>query len=605
MRPSLFLPPGRLHELKRLTAAHEPTAVALGRALKAAAPDCPDAKEVAISGLCRAWMNEDPILAEAEGERLLMAARNPHSDLGKGALCLKFALALDYGRDLWGEAFRARMVDGAAELARSIRQVGRGNPHIVTNNWYMITHGGCLLTCLAAHGEQGAQGIVDLADIEQWALGRYRAFLGHFGNAGLYHEGTGYISYTLSILMPALVALRNRRGIDLTEDFPNLRLAIRSLFTATTRGTDGAPIMMDWNDTGRGAPGLNPVVPGMAVAPPEDRPALRAWFDLLLGVKGRNTWTCAYEGLPLTIALYPFSTPPESPQDSLPRHLVDTRQGLAFWRNQWSEGLDTLVGWYARTTYASPGHKHDDAGSIRMICKGIPWICGAGQARPDARWQSVLTHARREDRPSPYPLAYPFTYRMDKHGGVAGLDMRQAINAYAERYLSWRTDLGPAICMAILDLVEEHRRPAPPLTWNLTFPVELEAAIDPDGCGFRLTAPDCGGVLCARFLLDAPNDLSIQDLPLSTRTFAGGQTVEYPGDRHIAGRFELRAQVRILVALAVVDADAPPPVLEWQDPNICLGDKRLWPSPFKGAILDTVRLSQHAPNLQRAPAGTP
>ncbi len=601
MKSSLFLPPHHRDELKRLIAAREPTAEALAEALNTASPECPDAQGATVTGLCRAWMNEDRTLAEAEGERLLEAAKNPSSDLGKGAFCLKFALALDYGRDLWSDGLRFRMIDGAEELARSVTLVGKGNPHIVTNNWYMITHGGCLLTCLAVHGERGSQGIVDLADIEQWALGRFRAFLGHFGNAGLYHEGTGYISYTLSILMPALVALRNRRGLDLTEDFPNLRLSIRSLLTATTRATDGATVMMDWNDTGRGAPGLNPVVPGMAVAPPEDLPALRSWFDHLLGVKGRNTWTCAYEGLPLTLALYPFATPPGDPQASLPRHLVDTRQGLAFWRNQWSGGMDTLVGWYARTTYASPGHKHDDAGSIRMICKGTPWICGAGQARPDTRWQSVLTHARREDRPSQYPLAYPFTYRMGEKGGMAGLDMRQAINAYAERYLSWRTDLGPAICMAILDLVEEHRQPSPPLTWNLTFPRELEGTIDSDGRGFRLTAPNHGGALQARFLLDAPDDLSIQDIPFSTRTFVGDRTVEYPGDRHIAGRFEHRAQMRILVALTVVDAGTPAPTLEWQDPDIRLGDDRVWRFPFEGAILKGVRLGTHVPNLQRVP----
>jgi hypothetical protein len=603
MNPTLFLPHGHRIELKQLISAGNPTARALADVLNGPAPECPDALGTTVSPLCRAWMNQDKDLADEEGEKLLTAAKNPHSDLGKGAICLKFALALDYGRDLWSESLRARMVDGAAELAWSITQIGKGNPHIVTNNWYMITHGGCLLACLAAHGERGTRGIVDLAELEAWALGRFRAFLGHFGNAGLYHEGTGYIAYTLSILMPALVALRNRRGVDLTKECPNLRLSIRSLFTATARSADGTPIMLDWNDTGRGAPGLNPVIPGMAMAEPADLPGLRHWFDHLLGVRGENTWICRYEGLPLTLALYPFSTPSEDAGNSLPRHLVDTRQGLAFWRNQWGAGPDTVVGWYARSTYASPGHKHDDAGSIRMICKGIPWICGAGQTRPDARWQSVLTHARPEDRPSPYPLAYPFTHDMGEYGGFAGIDMRHSLEAYAERYLAWRTDLGPAICMAILDLVEEHRRPGPPLAWNLTFPKELESAIDADGAGFRFTAPDGGGTLYARFLLDTPDHLSVQDIPSSTRTFAGGQTVDFPGDRHITARFESGPRLRILVALAVLDADAPPPLMEWQDPDIRLDAERVWAFPFKGAILKTVRLGQHVSNLQRAPAG--
>ena len=118
------------------------------------------------------------------------------------------------------------------------------------------------------------------------------------------------------------------------------------------------------------------------MAEPADLPGLRHWFDHLLGVRGENTWICRYEGLPLTLALYPFFTPSEDAGNSLPRHLVDTRQGLAFWRNQWGgAGPDTgrrlVCAFHLRFAWSQ---STNDAGSIRMICKGIPWICGAGQA---------------------------------------------------------------------------------------------------------------------------------------------------------------------------------------------------------------------------------
>lgn len=603
MTPYLFLSPGRHALLTRLLDRDDPSALAMAGALDTAPPEGDDQAQPSVNGLYRAWLRNDREQAETEGETLLRALATPHSDLGKGSYGLRVALALDAGRDLWSDDLRRRMVDRAADLARSVTVVTKGNPHIVTNNWYMITHAGCLLACLAAHGEPGTRGKTDLADIEAWALGRFRAFLGHFGNAGLYHEGTGYIAYTLSLLMPALVALRNRRGLDLTEDFPNLRLSIRSMLTGTTLSSDGEHIMLDWNDTGRGAAGLNPLIPGMALAPREDRPALREAFDRTRGVKGMNAWTCAYEGLSLALALYPFDLSPEDPNARLPRHLVDTRQGLAFWRDAWSAGSDTLVGWYARSTHASPGHSHDDAGSLRMSCRGVPWICGPGQARSKAIWQSALTHAREEDRPKQTPYAYPFTHRMDDKGGMAGLDLRKVLGCYAERYLTWRVDQGLPLCMAMLDLVEEHQTPPRPFTWNLTFPKELSGNPDADGRGFRLEAPGREGVLHARFLLDAPDNLSIQSIPASSRTFSGGATHEYPGDHYIAGRFEPRARLRVLVALAVVAPDQPAPDFAWEDPHIRLGPEHLWTRPFHGAILDTVRLDRHAPNLQRAPAG--
>ncbi|MDV7393998.1 hypothetical protein RZS08_21645, partial [Arthrospira platensis SPKY1] len=121
-------------------------------------------------------------------------------------------LAFDFAKDMLPPKLRGQMAELLVWLAETFLTIRNGNPHIVTNNWYMLTHGACCLAAMAADGELDTRGKkLDCSHLERWALHRSHAFCQHFGNAGLYHEGSGYICYTLSMLAPLIVALRNKR----------------------------------------------------------------------------------------------------------------------------------------------------------------------------------------------------------------------------------------------------------------------------------------------------------------------------------------------------------------------------------------------------------
>ena len=125
-----------------------------------------------------------------------------------------------------------------------------------------------------------------------------------------------------------------------------------------------------------------------------------------------------------------------------------------------------------------------------------------------------------------------------------------------------------------------------------------------DGNGFTLDDGE-SGTLHARFLLETPDELTIQEVPPTKRTYSGGQTHSYPGDKYIQASFRDRNHIRILVALVVQKPEDPVPELAWADPDIALGNGSIWSQPFKGAILESVRLAEHRPNLQTSPGGIP
>lgn len=616
--PDLFLEPNRREEWLKLIEAGEPTALAMINHMReiSRGPDNnamlgPDAVkgviDCSLAKICLAWLEED---AQAAGEGLneILASLEEvvhGSDLGKAARSLTAVLAWEFGRHLWPDEQRRQFADTLADIARSFLAIGNGNPHSVTNNWWMLTHGGCLLACIAVDGEEGSEGPVDLGELKRWSLGRFKAFCGHFGSAGLYHEGSGYIAYTLSMLMPALYAVRRQLEPDILDEFPQLRKSIPSMLmgTAPIRHTDNGAeqeifgASLQWNDTGRGCLGLNPFLPGMALARDEWRGALRTVFDRLLGIHGRNEWTCPYRGFPLVVALYPFFTTPEDPETILPKRVLDQRQGLGMWRSEWGNGTESVFGWYARSVHPG-GHSQDDAASIRLMANGRTWICGGGQARAKSEWQSVFTHARMEDRPKPSPLAHVSACEMGDTGGVVGMDTRKSLEAYSERFLAWRSDLGHPFCLAVMDLLDEHRDPPPDWQWNLSFPRELDWEIHADGAGFTLLDPQCGR-LTGRFLIDRPARMDVREMPGSARTYSSGKRVEYPGDRFVHAAFDGVKQGRILVAMVVGEK---PVELSFSDDAILL-DGSAWQAPFYPAILKSVDLANSPPNRMTRPGG--
>jgi hypothetical protein len=616
----IFLTPERHAEWRQAIEQNEPTAHAILDALRAARADVIPAEadkdnsagiERALACACLAWLEGDAELAahaRIELENALDTA--PGSDLGKGAHALAAVLGWDFDADLWGGRERRAFALRLAGLARSFLEISQGNPHIVTNNWWMITHGGCLLACIAADGEPGvddSQGPA-IAELKAWALERFRAFCGVFGDAGLYHEGSGYINYTLSMLMPALVAVERRLDPGILQEFPGLRHSLASIcagtaaFSHVDNGADEPAFgaALQWNDSGRGCIGLNPFIPALALSPREWRGALRGWFDRLVGVRGRGFADLQYRGLPLAVALYPFFITAVDPEGVLPKWIIDRRQGLGMWRSRWGDGSEAVLGWYARSTHAG-GHSHDDAGSIRLMCLGRTWICGGGQNRPRAEFQSVFTHADPAQRPRPAPLAHITGAQLQDSAGAVGIDTRNSLQAYSERYLAWRADAPHPFVLALLDLLDEHRDPPRDWQWNLSFPRELEAAVDGDGAGFRLVDPERGR-LSARFLIDRPLSLEIRDMPASSRTYANGRKVDYPGDRFVHAAFPAHKLGRILVCAVVSRPDDADPRIQFAD-NAILLDGQPWRNPFAPLILPTVDLAQSLPNRMTRPAG--
>ena len=615
----LFLDPGRHAEWRALIQSGDPTALAMLSHMRKLAgnPDegdlqGPDSLKGAIdSALCRislAWIDQDADAANTGREEVLSCLPQFHaSDLGKAARSLSAVLAWEFGSELWTEDDRKVFADTIRDIALSFLEIGKGNPHSVTNNWWMLTHGGCLLACLAVDGEEGTQGVIDLAELKAWAYGRYKAFCGQFGDAGLYHEGSGYTAYTLSMLIPVAYAVDRHLDPRFLEAFPQLRRSLASLLVGTAalehrENGSGDPVFgasLQWNDAGRGCLGLNPFLPGMAIAPVEWQGALRTVFDRLLGIDGRREWTCPFRGFPLLVALYPFSVTKADPNGVLPKWVHDQRQGLGLWRSAWADGSESVLGWYARSVHPG-GHSQDDAASIRLIANGRTWICGGGQARAKAEWQSVFTQARETDRPDPSPLAHVTFCEQQETGGLVAMDTRKSMGAYGERYISWNTGLGKPICLAILDLLDEHRDPPLDWQWNLSFPRELEGTLHADGGGFTLVDPGKGS-LTGRFLIDAPDELGIAEMPGSSRTFSNGRKVDYPGDRFVHGVFKQVRRGRILVVMAV-DHPGKESGISFREGAVYL-DGTPWLRPFSPAILSGTDLRRAVPNFMKHPGG--
>ena len=619
---NLFLTPDKRDEWLKVLQERNPTALAILDALKTTPdktqplnPGDPNSSprnnaflEAQNNG-CIAWLEGNPDLAEAARSGLGKLLDEPPSDLGKAANAQAAVLLWDFCNDLWGESERQSFASKLDTIARSFLDVTSGNPHTVTNNWWMLTHGACLLACIAVDGEEGIDGTIDLSDIKAWSLERFKVFCSVFGNAGLYHEGSGYISYTLSMLLPTMIAVRRHLQADILDEFPQFRRSIASMLVGTAtfeHNDDGGagPVWgasLQWNDTGRAALGLNPFIPGIELAHDEWKGALRHAFDRLAGFGSGRKLHCSYRGLPLLVALYPFSIPPQDPEGILPKQVLDQRQGLGMWRSKWGDGSESVIGWYARSTFAG-GHQQDDAASVRMMALGRTWICGGGQARPKAEWQSTFTHADPASRPKPHPLAHLTCNHVESTRGAIGMDTRKCLGAYSERFISWDTSLGKPLVMAVMDLLDDHRDPPLDWQWNLSFPRDLVPVVHEDGAGFTLR-DDKLGRLDARFLIDMPDAIDVCEMPGSKRTYSNGNTVEYSGDLYINARFTGLIKGRVLVAMAICD-DSSEAVTEISlSENSIEVDGTEWKSPFSPAILKSVDLTQSEPNRMTLPAG--
>ena len=513
------------------------------------------------------------------------------SDLERAAMSIEAAILMESCSAVWSEAHRAGFTGLLVRLHEGFRNPGRDNPHNVTNNWWGVTHSGALIAALAAHGRPLPGGsVADLSDGIAWARGRLRAFAQHFGDAGFYHEGLGYQSYTVSNLLPALFALRGFDGTDLADEWPQLRNMGPSLFAAMSvrpalpdNLADPSPFgaMLSWNDSGPSVPRSNVWSLAIALAPQRLRGAMRVWFDRIVGIESPGAG-CA----PVTggwffhLFHYPFDVPPEDPDTLLPISVCDSRQGLAVYRNRYRDGEDAVLGAYARTTQIG-GHNQDDAGSVRFMALGHDWILGGGQARGSAEWQSRITCQPPVDGDK--RCGSVLWHEGGREGAVFGIEMRRVVGAYAERYVGarWPQRDGEPVCLALLDQIDDHRSDRD-WFWNLAFGPHLDCLVDADRSGFQLLAAD-GVRLDARFLGDQPVEIHRLRMPDSKRRFTTGIEQRYPGIPFLQAAFGRKSPMGIFVAMTVTRSPKAPAIERGSGLALRINGIQ-WERPFGAAV---------------------
>ncbi|TVR15281.1 MAG: hypothetical protein EA401_02980 [Planctomycetota bacterium] len=516
------------------------------------------------------------------------------SDLGCGAWALSGSILLDACWPHLPADEQTWLVDTLYAIHRHLRtRVTKGNPHTVNNNWWAITHGGCLLAGHAVHGRVGSDGVErDCAENIHWARQRLHAFCHHFGDAGLYHEGLGYQNYTMSMLFPALYADQCCGGPRVSDIFPNLSQSAQSIYatvvphpptpdTTQDDGAKGLGMCLSWNDAGPGHSGGSHEILALALAAPEQQGALRDVYDRLHGVDGDRSFAPGYSGMYFAATLYPYAQERVAAQGRLSTFIADNRQGMVIMRSGYQGPDDCTFGAYARATHVG-GHSADDAGSIRLVALGHDWIVGGGQARGHASYQSVVIDDTGE-RPKNKPCGAIMWREATDHGGIVGMDLRKVHGAYSERYVAidYSGACGVPVAMALLDQIDDHRDDRDWL-WNCSCAPDLEILIDEDERGFRLVAAD-GKQLQARFVADVPQSVYIEDMPASKRTFAGGDQVQYRPRRYIQARFAAKTPLGILTAITVSHGSGPVHTLAGAGCAIRIGD-HVWQRPFGAAI---------------------
>ncbi len=478
-----------------------------------------------------------------------------------------------------------------------------GNPHVVSNNHWAVSHSGAVMAAMAAHGKPTQPGSApcDMTELIHWSRARLKAFATQLGNAGLYHEGLGYTLYTFDLLLPAIIACKNFDGYDIASQIPGIEHIAASFFaTAADRPgikDDGAladptrswGMMLSWNDAGQSWPQDNATINMIHLASREPaglRGGLRWMWDRLSGHEGPGIYAPGFGGYFFALVHYPYDAEPTPPDAALPHRVTDHRQGLHFARNRYADGDDAILGVYAKTTFAG-GHKQDDAGSLRFMALGYDWCMGGGQARGDRAYQTVCYPADESgDSKGLGPIMLDEADAALGAGcGVFGVDMRRVSNAYHERLVAvdYSGASGCPAVLALLDQIDDHRAGRDWL-WTQTFDPRLTATIDPDGRGFTLASPD-HITMRVCFLASVPAQITLERMPDSKRTYQGGTTVHYPGRPYIRARFTGK-QRHGIYALMTVSRDAQPQITRLSEGvGVQLGGYA-WSRPFGPAVPD-------------------
>lgn len=587
-----WLSTDRIARFKQFLADGDPTAIAIHAAarrtgmLPETGQTCPAEEIVAAAVL--ACLEDDRCHAEraATAWLALAEAAPARGNLGRADVALAGAAVQDAVVALVPDPLRDELRRALRAMALDFREpdLAHGDPHIVTNNHWGVSHAGAAMAAMAVH-----DGTPESTELVAWARGRVRAYLRLHGDAGLYHEGIGYQLYPAAFWLPFILASRGFDGTDELACHPNLRSACTSLYALTrpSRTTpDGAPhhgSVLSWNDAGSDWCDSGAAVLLAALAPTPQRGALRTLFDHRNGVHGDGRFGPRHAGLFFALAAYPFDAPRRAPDKVLPHWVVDARQGYVVARNRYRDADDAILGGYGRCTHPG-GHAHDDAGSLRLAALGHDWIVGGGQNRGQAEWQSLVTPADGDRPQKPFACGALAWCEPSPAGGVFGFDLRRPSQAYAERWVAVRFGNGNWVGvtdLAVLDTVDDHTERA--WHWNLSFAAELAFVPHADGAGFELVASD-GARLSSRFVGQLPSGIELLRMPDSSRTFQAGQRVEYPGLPFVRAHFPNHPHRAIYWVARVRRGDPAAIRLESDDSVDLLLDGLPWQRPFGDGI---------------------
>jgi hypothetical protein len=253
-------------------------------------------------------------------------------------------------------------------------------------------------------------------------------------------------------------------------------------------------------------------------------------------------------------------------EEDLPRSVFDRKQGLWFSRNAYAGPQDAVLGAFARC-YHPGGHSQADAGSFRFSALGWDWVIGGGQARPEARWQSVVTTSDPAEKPRCGGVLW-------EENCVFGMELRSVHQSYSERYLAFRA--GGPVAVAVLDLIDDHRNDRD-WFWNLTFSPEMSWTFRE--FGFELLAPD-GALMRVAFLGTPFLEMDVVWSPESERTYANGKTLSYISRPAVQVKFP---RVKSLNIYALITVHGPGESM----PSVSLGKgldvkwgAQAWERPF-------------------------
>lgn len=522
------------------------------------------------------------LAGECSADELLSAfeavALRPKENLGQALWAKIGAMIYDCLEDGITDSQKHRLQAVQRELINALLTVSHDNPHVVTNNWWGITHAGIVLAALCLPPS------TDRDHILTFASHRLRAFLHHFGPACVYHEGLGYQDYTLSQVLPALYAMEAQQLFSFAQDFPQSKRLAHSLLLASADipalqnqpgKTSRHGGYLSWNDAGHEWPGSN--VAGLSIHLSDQAPALWSWFLKLAGPDSPGQdFAPGRGGLYYNAMLYPYGQTVAAPSE-LPTYALDTRQGMLLYRNQWRNADDLVIGIYARSTHVG-GHSQDDAGSIRVIGMGYDWILGGGQNRPQAEWQSVAV-PRGTDEKKRTECGAILYEEINPSFFTLGLELRRARGAYCERYVSFfnapNDQLAGALLM--LDHIDEHRD----LPWSFHLTLSPQHRIQKHENGITLVAPD-NSCMHLHFFTP-PDDVTITGLPDAARTFSSGRNESYLRFPVLNAHYNPRKHRSIYTLITFSKTGHQPVICQHEGLAFSLDGHRI-ASPFSAAV---------------------